>query len=156
MCGTVSSPSIFLTACCFAPGVPRREPLRSLQPPPFSSTDPKQIRPDLNVIVIHKPSIKFKRSINALMGGEYWEQRRRDAVSSYNRTFFFSVFPPFSLPRSTLFRFAKTRSFVPRVTKLLNARRTCTGKTRRRVRTWKKVGGRKWDVVFWKLKMIAR
>lgn len=108
MCGTVSSPSIFLTACSFAPGVPRREPLRSLQPPPFSSTDPKQIRPDLNIIVIHKPSIKFKRSINALMGGEYWEQRRRDAVPSYNRT----VFPPFSLPRSTLFRFAKTRSFA--------------------------------------------
>lgn len=152
MCGTVSSPSIFLTACCFAPGVPRREPLRSLQPPPFSSTDPKQIRPDLNIIVIHKPSIMFKRSINALMCEEYWEQRRRDAVSSYNRT----VFPPFSLPRSTLFRFAKTRSFVLCVTKLRNARRICTGKTRRRVRTWKKVGRRKWDVVLWKLKMIAR
>lgn len=147
MCGTVSSPSIFLTACCFAPGV-LGESRFDLSNPRHS---PRLIRskadPDLNIIVIHKPSIKFKRSINALMGGECWEQRRRDAVPSYNRT----VFPPFSLPRLTLFRFVKTRSFARCAGQLAG-----TGKTRRRVRTWKNVRRRKWDVVFWKLKMIPR
>ena len=67
MCGTVSSPSIFLTACCFAPGVPREESRFDLSNPgPFSFGWSEPSHDPISLEKNHHPQVTSKLQMCSL------------------------------------------------------------------------------------------